>query len=144
MRDTAVRRLSGFHRALYRGTGGRIGRRLVSNDMLLLTTRGRRTGKRHEVPLLYLRDGHRLVVIASYGGRPRNPDWYDNLLADPSVNVQIDDRRFDARAVVATGPERDTWWGRFVEAYPGYADYQEKTDRTIPVAFLIPAEDWPT
>ncbi|MGI8516730.1 MAG: nitroreductase/quinone reductase family protein [Acidimicrobiia bacterium] len=139
MRNTVIRRLSSIHRALYRGTGGRIGRRLVSNDMLLLITRGRRTGKRHEVPLLYLRDGRRLVVIASYGGRPKDPDWFDNLLADPSVKVQIDDRRIDARAVVATGGDRDSWWRRFVEAYPGYSGYQARTDRKIPIVFLEPS-----
>ncbi|MBA2726204.1 MAG: nitroreductase family deazaflavin-dependent oxidoreductase, partial [Actinobacteria bacterium] len=80
MRDPTVRRLSSVHRVLYRATGGRVGRRLVSNDMLLLTTRGRRTGKRHEVPLLYLRVGGRLVIIASFGWRPLNPVWFDKLL----------------------------------------------------------------
>jgi len=107
--------------------------------MLLLTTRGRRTGKRHEVPLLYLRDGRRLVIIASYGGRPHNPDWFDNLLGDSAVEVQIDGRRLRARAVVAAGPERDIWWERFVAAYPGYSGYQEKTERTIPIVFLEPS-----
>lgn len=104
--------------------------------MLLLTTSGRRTGKRHEVPLLYLQDGRRLVVIASYGGRARNPDWYDNLLADPLVEVQVDGQRFAARAVIAAGPERDIWWRRFVEAYSGYSGYQQRTDRSIPIVFL--------
>ena len=139
MKVPTVRRLSSAHRILYRVTGGRVGRRLVSNDMLILTTRGRRTGKRHEVPLLYLRDGRRMVVIASYGGRPHNPNWFDNLLRDPSVEVQIDGRRLRARAVVASGSERDTWWSRFVAAYPGYAGYQERTDRRIPIVFLEPA-----
>ncbi|MDQ3502002.1 MAG: nitroreductase family deazaflavin-dependent oxidoreductase [Actinomycetota bacterium] len=110
----------------------------MSNDMLLLSTRGRRTGKRHEVPLLYLRDEGRLVVIASYGGRTQNPDWYENLRADPLVVVQADGQRFDARATVLAGPERDTWWRRFVEAYPGYSGYQKRTDRSIPIVVLEP------
>ena len=107
--------------------------------MLLLTTRGRRTGKRHEVPLLYLRDGGRMVVIASYGGRPHNPDWFDNLSGDAAVEVQINGRRLRAHAVVASGSERENWWRRFVAAYPGYAEYQAKTDRTLPIVFLEPS-----
>src|SRR5918994_5462186 len=79
MRDATARRLSRLHVLVYRLTGGRIGRRLVNNDMLLLTTCGARTGRKHTVPLLYLRDGETLVVIASWGGRPKNPHWFTNL-----------------------------------------------------------------
>ena len=121
----------------YRATGGRIGKRLVANDMMLLTTTGRRTGARHTVPLLYLRDSDgALIVIASWGGRDRHPEWYLNLVADPRVVVQIDADRFRADAVPLREPERTEWWQRAVAAYDGYADYQAKTDRVIPVVTL--------
>ncbi len=121
----------------YRATGGRVGRRLVDNDMLLLTTTGRRTGSRHTVPLLYLRDADGApLVIASWGGRDRHPEWYLNLVDDPRVRVQIDTDRFEAVAVPLGEPERSEWWRCAVAAYDGYADYQAKTDRVIPVVRL--------
>jgi deazaflavin-dependent oxidoreductase (nitroreductase family) len=120
-------------------TGGLLGRRLVDNDILLLTTRGRSTGREHTVPLLYLGDGDHLVVIASYGGRDRHPEWYSNLLDEPSVTVQIAGRRRAYRARAATEEERETWWPRVVSAYSDYAVYQGRTDRQIPVVMLDPA-----
>lgn len=138
MKDSRVRRLSRWHRYVYRLTRGFIGRRLVDNDMLILTTTGRRSGRPHEVPLLYLRDGESLVVIASYGGRPNYPDWYLNLVAQPDALVQINGRRQAVRARVATSAEREVWWPRIVDAYEGYTQYQSRTDRLIPVVFLEP------
>ena len=131
-----VRRLSRIHRRLYLLTRGRVGRRLVSNDMLLLTTKGRKSGRKHTVPLLYLTDGDRQVVIASYGGRPAHPSWYLNLVRDPKVEVQISGRRFTAHAQPASPTEREQWWPRITSAYPGYASYQSRTPRKIPVVFL--------
>jgi F420H(2)-dependent quinone reductase len=139
MRSATARRLSRIHAGLYRATGGRIGRRLVDNDMLLLTTTGRRSGRPHTVPLLYLADGDRLVVIASWGGKPDHPHWYHNLVAEPRAVVQIRSRRFPVVAQTAGATERAAWWPRVVAAYDGYADYQERTDREIPVVFLDPA-----
>ena len=133
-----VRRLSRWHRRIYRLTRGLIGRRLVENDMLILTTTGRRSGRPHEVPLLYLRDGKSLVVIASYGGRPDYPDWYLNLVAQPDAEVQIRGRRHAVSARVASSDERAAWWPRIVEAHEGYNQYQSRTDRIIPVVFLDP------
>jgi len=127
-----------MHRALYRMTGGLIGRRLVDNDILLLTTRGRSTGREHTVPLLYLRDGDRLVVIASYGGRDRHPEWYLNLVAEPLVAVQVGGERSSYRARPATEGAREKWWPRVVSAYHDYAVYQSRTDRQIPVVMLEP------
>ena len=135
-----MRRFSRWHRHLYRLTRGRIGRRLVDNDMLILTTAGRRSGRRHEVPLLYLRDGGSLVVVASYGGRPRYPDWYLNLMAQPQAGVQIDGLRRAVSARVASPDERSVWWPRIVETYEGYSQYQSRTDRIIPVVFLDPVQ----
>ena len=123
---------------LYRSTGGRVGRRLVHNDMLLLTTSGRHTGAEHTVPLLFLRDGDRFVVFASWGGRPSHPEWYLNLLADPLVQVQVDRRRTDVRARTAEGEERNRWWVAARRAYDGYEIYQSRTDRQIPVVMLEP------
>jgi deazaflavin-dependent oxidoreductase (nitroreductase family) len=139
MKDVTIRRLSRFHTALYRLTGGRVGNRLVDNDMLLLTTSGRTSGRPHVVPLLYLRDGESLVLVASYGGRPRNPDWYLNLSADPLVATQVLDEHRRWLARTASSAERQSWWPRIVEAYPGYAEYQARTDREIPVVILDPA-----
>ena len=136
MRDATARRLSTLHTRLYRWTRGRIGRRLVDNDMLLLSTRGRRTGRDHTVPLLYLRDGDDIIVMASWGGRNSSPEWYRNLAAHPRVAVQIDGTRYPALAEELTGSERSTWWANAVTAYPGYADYQERTVRQIPVIRL--------
>ena len=136
MKDSVVRRLSTLHRVLFRATGGIVGRRLVDNDMLLLTTQGRRTGEDHTVPLLFLRDGERLVVIASYGGRPLPPDWCMNLLADPMVRIQTSQETWVGRASTASPGERALWWPRAVAAYEGYAEYQSRTDREIPVIFI--------
>lgn len=137
MKDSNVRRASRLHRILYRSTGGMIGRRLVHNDMLLLTTRGRETGRLHTVPLLYLTDGpSRHVVIASYGGRPYHPDWYLNLVLHPRVEVQIRSHRFTAHASTADSRERGEWWPKVLAAYDGYGEYETRSDREIPVVFL--------
>jgi deazaflavin-dependent oxidoreductase (nitroreductase family) len=132
--------LSSLHRVLYRSTGGRLGRRLVHNDMCLLTTTGRRTGREHTVPLLYLRDGERLVVIASWGGRDHHPEWYLNLLERPSATVQVLGERWPVIAATAGPDERSVWWPRVLSAYDGYAEYESRTDREIPVVFLTPAD----
>jgi deazaflavin-dependent oxidoreductase (nitroreductase family) len=136
MRDATARRLSRLHVFVYRLTGGRIGRRLVRNDMLLLTTRGVRTGGEHTVPLLYLRDGETLTVIASWGGRPNNPQWFRNLMANPEAVVQVRSDRWVVRARAASPEEREKWWPRVLEAYRGYRVYQSHTDRVIPVVLL--------
>jgi len=138
--DRMAKYLSSLHRVLYRTTGGRIGRRLVHNDMCLLTTTGRHTGKEHTVPLLYLRDGDRLVVIASWGGRDRHPEWYLNLLEHPSATVQVLEERRPVTATTASADERAVWWPRVLDAYDGYADYESRTDREIPVVFLDPSD----
>ena len=136
MHDTAVKYLSLLHTTLYRATNGLVGRRLVHNDMLLLTTRGRLTGTDHTVPLLYLRDGGRLVVIASYGGRPDHPEWYLNLVHEPRARVQVLGDRREVMASTMTADERSQWWPRAVEAYGDYATYQARTTREIPIVWL--------
>lgn len=136
MHDTTVKALSRLHTVLYRATNGVVGRRLVDNDMLLMTTRGRHTGRPHTVPLLYLRDGDRLVVVASYGGRPEHPEWYRNLLAHPEVQVQLDGTRMTMTARTMPRADRSEWWPRVVEAWNDYEVYQSRTDREIPLVWL--------
>lgn len=138
MKDASVKRWSRFHTFLYRITGGLLGRRLVDNDMLLLTTHGRESGKPHTVPLLYLTDDDRYVVIASYGGRDNHPDWYMNLTEDPIVKVRTPGSTKTMSARTAGPDERADWWTRVLEAYRGYDTYQSRTDREIPVVFLEP------
>ena len=136
MKDSSVRRWSAFHARIYRLTGGAIGRRLVGNDMMLLTTTGSVTGRMHTVPLLYLRDGARFIVIASYGGRRRHPTWYDNLVAEPSVEIQVRAESMQMVARTAFPEERERWWPQVVAAYEGYLTYQARTDREIPLVVL--------
>jgi deazaflavin-dependent oxidoreductase (nitroreductase family) len=131
-----VRRLSRLHATLYRATAGLIGRRLVRNDMLLLTTRRRTSGGRHTVPLLYLHHEDGFVVFASYGGRPHHPSWYDNLLARPQATVRVGRRRIPVTARTAAAEERAALWERAVTAYDGYREYQARTSREIPVVVL--------
>lgn len=136
MRDGTAKWLSHVHTGLFRATGGRIGRRLVDNDMLLLTTMGRYTGTEHTVPLLYLRHRESFVVFASWGGRPVHPEWYLNLLAQPAARVQIERVSQQVLARTAEGAERERWWDAAQQAYHGYGVYQSRTDRQIPVVML--------
>ena len=138
MKDSAVKRWSAVHKVLYRATRGVVGRRLVDNDMLLLTTTGRSTGKPHTVPLLYLSDDDRLVVIASYGGRDHHPEWYLNLRSTPDVTVELPGGRRHLTARTASAEERGELWPRVLNAYHGYAVYESRTDREIPVVILGP------
>jgi deazaflavin-dependent oxidoreductase (nitroreductase family) len=105
--------------------------------MLLLTTTGKTSGRAHTVPLLYLSEDDRLVVIASYGGRPQHPAWYQNLLTHPEARVQILGCTRDVTATTMTEPDRSSWWPRIVDAYSDYALYQSRTTRQIPVVWLV-------
>lgn len=141
MKDAQVKRWSKAHRVVFRLTNGLIGHRLVNNEMLLLSTTGRKTGSTHTVPLLYLEGQSEFVVIASYGGRKHHPDWYLNLESDPDVVVEIRGARIESLARTASSPERDQWWPKIVDAYAGYGEYQSRTERQIPVVFLKPRPD---
>jgi deazaflavin-dependent oxidoreductase (nitroreductase family) len=136
MHDRTAKILSAAHAFVFRSTRGVIGRRLVNNDMLLLSTTGRRSGKIHTVPLLYLQDDQDLVVVASWGGRDRHPEWYLNLMSNPAVTAQIEGKRIPVQAATA-GPEtRARLWPEVTEAYDGYREYQSRTDREIPIVIL--------
>jgi deazaflavin-dependent oxidoreductase (nitroreductase family) len=122
----------------FRANHGRVGGMFEGAPLLLLTHRGAKTGKERTAPLMYLRDGDRYAVFASKGGAPSHPDWYRNVLAHPSVTVEVGDERFGAVAHDVTGAERDELYGRQSSRYPQFAEYQAKTDRLIPVVALEP------
>ncbi len=104
--------------------------------LLLLTTTGRRSGTPRTTPMMFHRDGDRLLVIASNNGAPRHPDWYLNLVADPRVTVEIGDRRYEAEAIPATAADRERLWTDLVAAYPFFADHQDGIEREIPLVVL--------
>ncbi|MFD5075459.1 nitroreductase/quinone reductase family protein [Streptomyces sp. NPDC058371] len=121
----------------FRANGGRVGGYFEGARLLLLTTTGARTGTRHTTPVAYYPDGgDQVLVIASAGGAPQHPDWFHNLVADPRVTVENGVFTYEAEAVVLTGTKRDELFARAVEADPGWAEYQAKTERVIPVVAL--------
>src|SRR5215470_3856105 len=120
----------------FRANGGKVGGMWEGRPLLLLTTTGAKSGRRLTNPLMYMRDGDRLLVFASKGGAPTNPDWYHNLLAHPEVTVEVGNETFEATAHVTEGAERDQLYARQAELYPGFAEYQAKTTRKIPVIAL--------
>ncbi|WDT58833.1 nitroreductase/quinone reductase family protein [Streptomyces sp. G7(2002)] len=126
----------------FRANGGRVGGPFEGGRLLLLTTTGARSGAPHTTPLGYLPDvDGRVLVIASAAGAPKHPAWYHNLLAHPRVTVEAGVFTYEAQAVVLEGAERDRAFARAAEADPGWSDYQEKTERILPVVALeeIPA-----
>jgi len=106
------------------------------NNLLLLTTTGAKSGEPRIAPLAYSTDGDRLIIMASKGGAPTNPDWYFNLLANPIVTVEVDGEKYQAHAIVAEGEEHDRLFKIHTELMPGFADYQRNTERKIPVIIL--------
>jgi F420H(2)-dependent quinone reductase len=134
-----VRRAMGLHTLVYRMTGGRIGHSLPGMpQVLLLDHVGAKSGKKRTTPLLYFRDGDAVVIVASKGGFPRHPGWFHNLKANPDTTVQVGSERRAVHARIATAEERVRLWPRAVETYHGYADYQARTDREIPLVILEP------
>ena len=129
------------HTRLYRWFGGAGVGQIGKAPILLLTVQGRRSGKRRTVPLLFVRDGANFVVVASYGGAPKHPAWYLNLVASPSVEIEVRGTHANATARTANDEERERYWPQLVALYARYEDYQERTDRTIPVVVLEPRLD---
>jgi F420H(2)-dependent quinone reductase len=131
-----IKTLSAIHRGIYSATGGRLGNRIAGMPVLLLTTVGRKTGKRRTSPLTYFEEDGAIVLVASYGGRPHNPAWFENLMAARGGEVTIGNDVQPMHARRATPAERARLWPRIVETYDGYAKYQAKTPREIPLAIL--------
>jgi deazaflavin-dependent oxidoreductase (nitroreductase family) len=138
LKDALFKAGTSVHNELYRRTGGRLGGRAGRLPMLLLTTTGRKTGQARTTPLGYLPDGDRMVVVASYGGDDRHPQWYLNLQANPEATVQAGARTQRVRAATATGEEKAELWPRVLALYSGYAGYQQTTTRDIPLVILTP------
>jgi deazaflavin-dependent oxidoreductase (nitroreductase family) len=134
-----LHRLMKGHVLAYRATGGRIGHRFRdSSPTLLLDHVGARSATRRTTPLFYVPDGADLVIVASKGGYPKHPGWFHNLRANPDVTVQVGSERRAVHARVASAEERSRLWPKVVASYGGYADYQERADREIPLVILEP------
>ena len=123
----------------FRVNEGRVGGPFDGAPLLLLHTVGAKTGKQRVNPMMYQQVAGGYAVFASKGGAPTNPDWYHNVLAQPRVNAEIGTRTVELLARVAAGEEREKIWAAQKTAYPGFADYEQKTTRQIPVIILEPA-----
>ena len=120
----------------FRANRGRSGGPFEGRPLLLLTTTGAISGQRRTTPMMYVRDGDSLMVIASNVGAPTHPAWYHNLVAHPQITVEVGTETFDATAIVTNGEERHRLWSRIVELYPFFTEHQAKTTRQIPVIIL--------
>jgi len=124
----------------FRANQGKLGGQFEGAPMLLLTTTGAKTGQKRVNPMMYQAEGDAIYVFASKAGAPTNPDWYHNLVANPGVTVERGTETYEAIATPVTGAERDRIYAIQGERYPGFAEYQEKTTRTIPVVSLERAD----
>ena len=126
------------HIWVYRRTNGRLGAKLLWFPAALLTTTGRKTGLPRTTPTLYLDDGDRVILPASFGGRDSNPAWYRNIESNPQVHVQIRSQHRDLIARDATEDERNRYWPRLIKMYPPYRGYREAAHRVIPMVVCEP------
>ena len=120
----------------FRANGGKVGGPFEGKSLLLLHTKGAKSGQERINPMACIRDGDRLAVIASKGGAPTHPDWYYNVVANPQVTVEVGTEKFQAVAKVAEEPERTRLYEKMVGVMPGFDDYRRKTARVIPVIVL--------
>ena len=127
-----------IHRAVYRATGGRIGGHMAGLAMLLLATRGRRSGELRTVPMPFFRDGDDFVIVGSNNGAPRDPAWWFNLRAKPEAEIQVMREHIPVRARLATTEERARLWPLLTAYNSAYLGYEKKTSRLIPVVILSP------
>jgi len=137
-RNRAIELFWRIHPVVYRLTGGRLLGRIAGVPVLLLITRGRKSGTPRTKPLLYLAHGEAFVVAASYAGEPRHPAWWLNLRANPNAQVQVGSRVVDVRAREADGDERERLWHAIVAQEASFAEYERRTTRRIPVVVLEP------
>jgi deazaflavin-dependent oxidoreductase (nitroreductase family) len=117
----------------FRSNDGKVGTPFANAPMILLTHTGAKSGKSYTTPLVYSRDGDRIIVIASKAGAPNNPSWYHNLVAHPTVTLEIGTERFQAKARVATGDERERLFNQQAAQMAVFNEYRQKTTRQIPV-----------
>jgi deazaflavin-dependent oxidoreductase (nitroreductase family) len=124
------------HVRVYRETSGERGYHWRGATVLLLTTQGRTSGKERTTPLIHRSDGDRWVIVASKGGAPENPSWYENLTANPEAVIEVKGEKIPVLARTAEGEERERLWLLLSEVWPAYDDYQKRTERQIPVVVL--------
>lgn len=124
----------------FRANDGKVSGRFEGKTLLLLHTKGAKSGQERVNPTAYVRDNGNLVIIASKGGAPTNPNWYYNILVDPLVSIEVGTETFQARANVAEEPERTRLYNKMVEMMPSFDDYRRKTTRQIPVIVLTPVK----
>jgi deazaflavin-dependent oxidoreductase (nitroreductase family) len=136
LKDVAARVVTRAHTELYRRTGGRLGGNVGGLTMGLLVTTGRKSGQPRTTPLNIIADGDRWLLVASYGGDDRDPQWFKNLQANPEATIEHGGEMIPVRAAVASADEKKVLWPKVVAAYKGYANYQTKTSRDIPVVIL--------
>lgn len=122
----------------FRANDGKVGGYFENMNLLLLHTTGAKSGQKRINPVAYTNQDGKLVVIASKGGAPTNPDWYYNIVANPDVSVEVGTEQFQAKATVAEEPERTRLYDNMAEQYPGFEEYRQKADREIPVITLTP------
>jgi deazaflavin-dependent oxidoreductase (nitroreductase family) len=120
----------------FRANDGKVGGNFAGAPLLLLHTTGARSGEERINPMMYMAGDDELYVFASYAGRPENPAWYHNLVANPQVTVEVGTEKYAATATVVTGAQRDKIYAEQAKRYSGFADYEKKTTRTIPVVAL--------
>jgi deazaflavin-dependent oxidoreductase (nitroreductase family) len=135
-------RLTDVHVRVYRLTGGRVGQKIPRGDgkMLLLDHVGAKSGKKRTIPLLYVDDGDDLVIVASKGGSHKHPAWFHNLMANAATTVQVGSEKRDVVARKAGRREKKRLWPLVVETWPDYENYQERTEREIPLVILSPRD----
>jgi deazaflavin-dependent oxidoreductase (nitroreductase family) len=120
----------------FRANGGKVGGMFANSPMILVTMTGAKSGQQRTTPLVYSKDGDRYVIIASMAGAPNNPDWYHNLKAHPMATVEIGSEKFQVKASIATGAERERLFNQQAAQLPVFNDYRKKTTRQIPVLVL--------
>lgn len=136
----AIRIFSKVHGFIYQITGGRLGSQLGSIPMLLLTTTGRKSGKKRTVPLVGIPHGSGYILIASFGGSPTHPAWFLNIRENPSISIRIGSLVTSAEASIidTSDSEYEEMWEKAVDTYPGYDDYKQKSPRDIPIVLVTP------
>lgn len=137
-RFNLIRIISKIHGYMYSGSGGRIGKKLGNQDIILLTTIGRKSGKKRNVPLAVIRYEDKYLVIGSFGGSPVHPAWFLNIESNPDVQIRLGSKVINARASIIRKLDDDyeKLWGKAVNVYQGFDSYKRATDREIPIIVL--------
>jgi deazaflavin-dependent oxidoreductase (nitroreductase family) len=136
LQTTDLSLLGDAHVQAYRETNGEKGYLWNGAPILLITTKGRRTGQQRTIPIIFAYDGDACVIIGSKGGSPTHPKWYLNILEEPRVEIQIKGEKFEAVTRTAESPERERLWAEVMKVWPKYDEYQSRTSRRIPVVVI--------